>query len=100
MIDPKASVVLGDAWSPTFTLMLPPSGHSAHSLHALGSLPGNVDELKHLQVGLLHMQMFVEATAFTPLCHDGEVLFRHVSHEQQDVYMSGLPVNVTGMHRS
>lgn len=32
--------------------------------------------------------MFVEAAALAPLGHDGQVILRHVAHEQQDVDMS------------
>lgn len=35
--------------------------------------------------------MFVEAAAFTPLGHNGQVVLRHVAHEQQDVDMPCLP---------
>lgn len=37
------------------------------------------------------MQMAVQAAAFTPLCDDGKVGLSHVTHEQQDVDMAGLP---------
>lgn len=36
--------------------------------------------------------MFVEAAALTPLGHNGQVVLRHVAHEQQDVDMSCFPV--------
>ena len=61
-------------------------------LHALGGLPGDVNELKHLQVGLEHVEMLVQAAPVAPLRHNGKVVFCHVAHEQQDVDMSGLPV--------
>lgn len=35
--------------------------------------------------------MFVEAAAFTPLSHNGQVVLCHVAHEQQDVDMSCFP---------
>lgn len=35
--------------------------------------------------------MFVEAAALTPLGHNGQVVLRHVAHEQQDVDMSCFP---------
>lgn len=35
--------------------------------------------------------MFVEAAAFTPLGHNGQVVLCHVAHEQQDVDMSCFP---------
>lgn len=35
--------------------------------------------------------MFVEAAAFAPLGHNGQVVLRHVAHEQQDVDMSCFP---------
>ena len=61
------------------------------SLHALSCLPGNINELEHLEVGLLNVQVLVEAAPITPLGHNGQVVFRHVAHEQQDVDMSCLP---------
>lgn len=66
-----------------------------HSLHALSRLSGDVDQLKHLEVGLLHVQMFVEAASFTPLRHNGHVCLGHVSHKQNDIDMPGLPVAMT-----
>lgn len=66
-----------------------------HSLHALSRLSGNVDQLKHLEVGLLHVQMFVEAASFTPLRHNGHVCLGHISHKQNDIDMPGLPVTMT-----
>lgn len=41
--------------------------------------------------------MLVEAAALAPLRHDGQVVLRHVAHEQQDVDVSGLPA-VPGVH--
>lgn len=35
--------------------------------------------------------MFVEAAAFTPLGHNGQVVLCHVAHEQKDVDMSCFP---------
>lgn len=32
--------------------------------------------------------MFVEAAALAPLGHDGQIILRHVAHEQQDVDVS------------
>lgn len=56
-------------------------------LHALGCLPGDVDQLEHLELGLLDMQVFVEAATLTPLCHDRQVVLGHVAHEEQDVHV-------------
>lgn len=61
------------------------------SLHALSRLPGDVYELDDLEVCLQDVNVLVEAAAFTPLGHDGQVVLRHVAHEQQDVDVSGLP---------
>lgn len=52
-----------------------------NSLHALSGLPGDVDQLKQLKFGVLDMQVFIEAASFTPLCHDGQVIFGHVAHK-------------------
>lgn len=60
-------------------------------LHALSCLPGDVHELDHLEVCLQDMNVFVEAAALTPLGHNGQVVLRHVAHEQQDVDMSCFP---------
>ena len=61
------------------------------SLHALRSLPGDVYQLEHLVVGLLDVQVLVKAAALAPLRDDGQVVLRHVAHEQQDVNMTCLP---------
>lgn len=61
------------------------------SLHALRGLAGDVDQLEHLELGLLHVQVFVEAAALTPLCDNGQVVLGHVAHEEQDVHVPGLP---------
>lgn len=60
-------------------------------LHALSRLPGDVYELDYLEVCLQDVNVFVEAAALAPLGHNGQVVFRHVAHEQQDVDMSCLP---------
>lgn len=60
-------------------------------LHALSGLPGYVYELEHLEVCLQDVYVLVEAAALTPLGHDGQVVLRHVAHEQQDVDMPGFP---------
>lgn len=60
-------------------------------LHALGCLPGDVDELDDLEVGLQDVDVLVEAAALAPLGHDGQVVLRHVAHKQQDVDMSRFP---------
>ena len=60
-------------------------------LHALSRLPGDVDELDYLEVGLQDVKVFVETAALTPLGHYGQVVLRHVAHEQQDVDMSCFP---------
>lgn len=61
-------------------------------LHALSSLPGDIHELYDLEVGLQDVNVFVEAASLTPLGHYGQVVFRHVAHEQQDVDVSCFPV--------
>lgn len=52
-----------------------------NSLHALSGLPGDVNQLEQLQFGVLDMQVFIEAASFTPLCHNGQVIFGHVAHK-------------------
>lgn len=58
-----------------------------YSLHSLSRLPGNVDQLEHLELGLLDMQVFIEAAAFAPLGHYRQIVLRHVAHEKQDVHV-------------
>lgn len=70
------------------------------SLHALGSLPGHVDELDHVEACVSHMQVVVEAGALTPLCDDGKSRPGHEAHEQQDVDMTRLPVGREGGTRA
>lgn len=53
-----------------------------NSLHALSSLSGDIYQLEHLEVGLLHMEVFIETAAFTPLRYNRKIVFRHVAHEQ------------------
>lgn len=60
-------------------------------LHALSCLPGDVNELDHLEVCLQDVNVFVEAAALAPLGHNGQVVLRHVAHEQQDVDMTCFP---------
>ena len=63
-----------------------------HSLHALRGLPGDVDELDHLKLGLDDVQVVVEAGAFTPLGHNGQLRLGGVAHEQQEVDVTRFPV--------
>lgn len=64
-----------------------------NSLHALSGLSGDIYQLKHLEVGFLHVEVFVETAAFTPLRYNRKIVFCHVAHEQKDVDMSGFPVD-------
>ena len=61
-----------------------------HSLHSLSRLPGNVNQLEHLELGLLDVQVFIEAAALAPLGHNCQVVLRHVPHEEQDVHVPGF----------
>lgn len=63
------------------------SHQAIYSLHSLSRLPGNVNQLEHLELGLLDMQVFVEAAALTPLGHNRQVVLCHVPHEKQDVHV-------------
>lgn len=52
-----------------------------NSLHALSGLSGDIDQLEQLQFGVLDVQVFIKAASFTPLSHDGQVIFGHVAHK-------------------
>lgn len=56
-------------------------------VHSLSCLPGDVNQLEHLELGLLDVQVFIEAAALTPLGHNRQVVLRHVPHEEQDVHV-------------
>ena len=56
-----------------------------YSLHALGSLTGDVDELVHLKVRLYHMEVLVEGGAIAPLRYYGDLGQGSPAHKQQDV---------------
>ena len=60
-------------------------------LHALCCLSGHINATHSVKLGFCDMQMAVQAAAFTPLCDDGKVGLSHVTHEQQDVDVAGLP---------
>lgn len=62
-----------------------------NSLHALSGLPGDVNQLDHLKLGLDDVQVVVQTGAFTPLGHDGQLRLGGVAHEQQDVHMTRFP---------
>lgn len=68
----------------------PPTRQAIHSLHSLSRLPGNVNQLEHLELGLLDVQVLVEAAALAPLRHYRQVVLRHVPHEEQDVHVPGF----------
>ena len=59
-------------------------------LHALCSLPRNINQCVHRKFDLLNMKVFVQARAITPLCNDREERLRRAAHEQQYVNMSCL----------
>lgn len=59
----------------------PPVPKRGGSLHALGSLPGHVNELDHVEARVGHVQVVVEAGALTPLCDDGKPWPGHETHE-------------------
>lgn len=62
-----------------------------YSLHALGRLPGDVDELDHLKLGLDDVQVVVEARTLAPLGYNGQLRLGGVAHEQQDVHVACFP---------
>lgn len=70
-----------------------------HSLHSLSRLPGNVNQLEHLELGLLDVQVFIEAAALAPLGHNCQVVLRHVPHEEQDVHVPGFAEEGRGGER-
>lgn len=61
------------------------------SLHALGGLPGDVNEFDHFKLGLDDVQVVVQTGAFTPLGHDGQLRLGGVAHEQKYVHMTRFP---------
>lgn len=63
----------------------------SYSLHALRCLPSDVNELEHLELGLLDVQVFIQTASFAPLRDDGQVVFSHVAHEEQNINMPSLP---------
>lgn len=66
-----------------------------NSLHALSSLTRDIDELDHLELGLDDVQVVVEAGAFAPLGHYGQLRLGGVAHEQQDVDVTRFPAGTT-----
>ena len=83
---PNLGFDLGTSWC---TGPRPPP-QAIHSLHSLSRLPGNVDQLEHLELGLLDVQVFVEAAALAPLGHYCQVVLCHVPHEKQDIHVPGF----------
>ena len=67
-----------------------------HSLHALSSLAGHINELDHVEACVSHMKVVVETGALTPLCDDGKSWPGHEAHEQQDVDVTCLPAGGAG----
>lgn len=63
----------------------------SYSLHSLCRLPSDINELEHLELGLLNMQVFIQTAAFTPLRNNGQIIFSHVAHEEQNINMPSLP---------
>lgn len=60
-------------------------------LHALGRLPGDVDQLDHLELGLQDVEVVVQTGALAPLGDYGQLGFGGVAHEQQDVHVTRFP---------
>lgn len=67
------------------------SSLSANSLHALSRLPGYVYQLDHLKLGLDDVQVVVQAGAFAPLGHNGQLRLGGVAHKQQDIHVTCFP---------
>jgi len=67
-------------------------------IHALSGLPGDVNQLDHLELGLDDVQVVVQAGAFAPLGHDGQLRFGGVAHEEQDVHVARFPGGKTTTH--
>ena len=60
------------------------------SLHALSCLSADVNELVHLKLVLLHMDVSKESGAITPLGDNSQLGLAGPAHEQQDVGMASL----------
>ena len=73
-------------------------GGRCDSLHALSGLPGDVNQLDHLKLGLDDVQVVVQTGAFAPLGDDGQLRLGGVAHEQQDVHMTRFPGKHTHTH--
>ena len=58
-----------------------------HSLDAAGGLSCDVQLLAEVPVGLVHVNVLVEAGALAPLGHDGQVRPARAAHEQQNVHV-------------
>lgn len=71
--------------------MIPPFKFGGYSLHALSRLPGDVDQLDHLEFGLNDVQVVVQTGAFAPLGHNCQLGLGCVTHEEQDVHMTCFP---------
>lgn len=50
-------------------------------------MSGDVNDPHEFKLGLLYVEVFVEAGALTPLRHDGQLLGLDAPHEQQNIYM-------------
>lgn len=37
------------------------------------------------------MQVFIQTASFAPLCNNGQVIFSHVAHKEQNINMPSLP---------
>lgn len=59
-------------------------------LHALWRLPGNVYNSHKFKFVFLYMKVLVKARAFTPLCHNGQLLRLHTPHKQQYINVSEM----------
>lgn len=59
-------------------------------VHALGHLSANVNQRIQFEFRLVHMYMFVQTAALTPLCDNGEWWFADAAHEQQNIAVSGF----------
>lgn len=69
----------------------PPTRQAIHSLHSLSRLPGNVDQLEHLELGLLDMQVAHERLLPSPpLRTIARLSLVMYPTEEQDVHVPGF----------
>ena len=74
--------------------LISPLPNHTHLLHPLGSLPGYVNELVHLEARLHDVQVAIEGGSIAPLRHYGDLGQSCPAHEQKNICMSRLPAKI------